>query len=225
MPRPQRMALGGYIYHVLNRASGRLRIFRKDTDFMAFEQILAEGVTRLSVRICGYCIMGNHWHLLLWPYEDGDLSDFMRWVTLTHTQRYHTSHGTVGIGHLYQGRYKSSPVQSDLHYLTVLRYIEINPMRAGLVKDAGQWPWSSFALRQGRESAIALSEGPVELPSNWVRVLHANFSPTELDGIGNSIQRGTPFGDAHWTATNAAKLMLQSTLRPRGRPRKSTGYL
>jgi len=115
------------VYHALNRANGRLRIFRKDDDFAAFEQVMAEGTERFSMRICGYCIMSNHWHLLLWPRGDGDLSEFMRWISLTHTQRYHASHGTVGIGHLYQGRFKSFPVQDDYHYLTVLRYIETNP--------------------------------------------------------------------------------------------------
>lgn len=222
MPRPQRITAGGYVFHVLNRANGRLRIFRKDRDFLAFEQILADGAEQLKMRICGYCIMGNHWHLLLWPQRDGDLSAFMRWVTLTHTQRYHASHGTVGIGHLYQGRYKSSPIQTDSHYLTVLRYIETNPLRAGLVRNASLWPWSSFALRQGRESAITLSEGPVDLPSDWPAVLHANFKQADLDHIGTCIQRGSPFGDASWTTLTATKLNLQSTLRPRGRPRKST---
>ncbi len=107
------------MYHVLNRANGRLRIFRKETDFEAFEKILADGTALFSMRLCGYCIMGNHWHLLLWPREDGDLSRFMRWVTLTHTQRYHTSHATVGIGHLYQGRYKSFPAHPVLAYFPV----------------------------------------------------------------------------------------------------------
>jgi putative transposase len=222
MPRAQRVAVGGYVYHVLNRANGRLRIFRKDRDFLAFEQILADGAERLKMRICGYCILSNHWHLLLWPQRDGDLPAFMRWVTLTHTQRHHASHGTVGIGHLYQGRYKSSPVQTDSHYLTVLRYIEANPLRAGLVKNARQWPWSSFALRQGREGAIALCEGPVDLPSDWAAVVHANFKQTDLNEIGVSIQRGSPFGDAPWTGVTAVKFNLQSTLRPRGRPRKCT---
>jgi putative transposase len=222
MPRAQRITAGGYVYHVLNRANGRLRIFRKDQDFLAFEEILAEGAERVEMRICGYCIMGNHWHLLLWPRQDGDLSTFMRWVTLTHTQRYHASHRTVGIGHLYQGRYKSSPIQTDSHYLTVLRYIETNPLRAKLVKNAGQWPWSSFALRQGRDGVIMLSEGPVDLPRNWARVLHANFEKTDLDHLGTSIQRGAPFGDPAWTTTTAEKLSLQSTLRPRGRPKKCT---
>lgn len=100
MGRAKRIGLGGYVYHVLKRANGRLRIFRKNGDFLAFEQILAEGIERFDMRICGYCLMGNHWHMLLWPKKDGDLSAFMRWITLTHVQRFHSSHGTVGIGHL-----------------------------------------------------------------------------------------------------------------------------
>ena len=152
MPRAKRITLGGYVYHVLNRANGRLRIFRNNGDFLAFEKILAEGLKRYPMRLCGYCIMGNHWHLLLWPIGDGDLSEFMRWITLTHTQRFHTSHGTVGRGHLYQGRFKSFPVQDNGHYLTVMRYIEANPLRAELVKRVGDWPWSSLAVRNGAEA-------------------------------------------------------------------------
>ncbi len=210
------------MYHALNRANGRLRIFRKEGDFLAFEKILADGAAMFSMRVCGYCILSNHWHLLLWPRGDDDLPAFMRWVTLTHTQRYHTSHATVGIGHLYQGRYKSFPVQSDPHFLKVLRYIEANPLRAGLVKGAGQWPWSSFAVRRGRESEVMLSDGPAELPPNWARLVHGALGPPELDAVGNSIRRGSPFGDARWVAATALRLKLQSTLRPRGRPRKST---
>ena len=225
MGRNRRITLGGYVYHVLNRANGRLRIFRKDSDFLAFEQILAEGIERFDMRICGYCIMGNHWHLLLWPHQDGDLSAFMRWITLTHTQRYHVSHGTIGIGHLYQGRYKSFPVQDDSHYLTVLRYIESNPLAAGLVERAKEWLWSSFAVRQGYEAAFELSEGPIELPSNWARLLHENMGRAELDHIKNSIRREAPFGDGRWKQFAAAKLQLESTMRPRGRPKKCTGHL
>jgi putative transposase len=222
MPRPERITLGGYVYHALNRANGRLRIFRKEKDFLAFEKILADGVARFSMRLCGYCIMGNHWHLLLWPRGDGDLPAFMRWVTLTHVQRYHASHATVGIGHLYQGRYKSFPVQNDLHYLRVLRYIEANPIRADLVAKADRWPWSSFAVRQGRESAVVPAEGPVELPTDWMGLVHRALAPGETQAIGNSMRRGCPLGDARWVAATVQRLGLQSTMRPRGRPRKST---
>ena len=210
------------MYHVLNRANGRLRIFRKAADFLAFEQILAEGMDLFSMRLCGYCLMSNHWHLLLWPRGDEDLPGFMRWITLTHTQRYHASHATVGIGHLYQGRYKSFPVQGNAHYLTVLGYIEANPLRAGLIKAADQWPWSSFAVRQGRESALAVSKGPTPLPDNWARLLRAELPAEELERINTSLQRGAPFGGPRWTTTTVERLGLQCTVRPRGRPRKST---
>ncbi|MHC4638177.1 MAG: transposase [Planctomycetota bacterium] len=225
MGRPKRITLGGYVYHVLNRANGRLRIFRKDSDFLAFEQILAEGIERHSMRLCGYCIMSNHWHLLLWPVNNGDLSDFMRWITLTHTQRFHASHGTCGIGHLYQGRYKSFPVQDDGHYLTVLRYIEANSLRAGLVKRAGDWQWSSLAVRKGMEAPFELSEGPLKLPSDWDRMVNRTDDPEKLEELKTSIKRGSPLGQADWKSKAAAKMSLESTMRPRGRPKKGTGHL
>ena len=222
MPRAKRITPGGYTYHVLNRANGRLRIFRKDADFLAFEQILAEGIERFGMRVCGYCIMSNHWHFLLWPVDDGDLSKFMRWVTLTHTQRYHTSHGTVGTGHLYQGRFKSFPVQDDGHYLTVLRYIEANPLRAEIVKRARDWLWSSFAVRQGAESLFELSDGPVKLPRRWGKLVDEVIKPEWLGVLENSIRRGAPFGDLNWQAVTVKKMGLESTMKPRGRPNKCT---
>jgi len=222
MPRPERIALGGYVYHVLNRANGRLRIFRKPADFLAFEKILGDGLSRFSMRLCGYCLMSNHWHLLLWPRGDDDLPTFMRWVTLTHVQRYHASHATIGIGHLYQGRYKSFPVQGDRHYLRVLRYIEANPLQAGLVEQLRRWPWSSFAVRAGRPSQVTLTDGPVDLPPDWTALVREALEPTEAQSIDTSLRRGCPLGDARWMATTAHRLGLQSTIRPRGRPRKST---
>ncbi len=222
MPRPKRIALGGYVYHVVNRANGRLRIFRKQGDFIAFERILADGVERFAMRICGYCLMSNHWHLVLWPKGDGDLPAFMRWITQTHTQRYHSSHGTVGIGHLYQGRYKSFPVQDEPYYLTVMRYVEANPLRAGLVEKAQAWPWSSYAVRRGRESPVELTGGPVSLPKNWPALVHQSVAEIDVSKIQNSIKRGAPLGLDQWVSLVARKMALESTLRPRGRPNKGT---
>lgn len=221
MARAKRVALGGYVYHVLNRANGRLRIFRKYDDFLAFEQILAEAIGQFDMRLCGYCIMNDHWHLLLWPRRAGDLSDFMRWLTLTHTQRYHASHRTSGIGHLYQGRFKSFPVQDDGHYLTILRYIEASPLRAGLVKSAGDWDWSSLAIRKGAESFFELSKGPMKLPARWEKLVNKLQSPKNLEGLQKSFQRGAPFGDTDWQTITARKMKLESTMRPVGRPRNT----
>ena len=129
MGRPLRAATGGLVYHVLNRANARLPIFENMDDYLAFETILAEAKLRQNMRILGYCLMPNHWHLLLWPREDPDLSDFTGWLTLTHTQRWHAHRHNAGTGHLYQGRFKSFPVQGDDHFYTVCRYAERNALR------------------------------------------------------------------------------------------------
>ena len=220
MPRRKRKNLGNIVYHVLNRANGRLRIFKKAGDFEAFERILAEGLERFPIRLLGYCVMGNHWHLLLWPREDGDLSTFMQWVTMTHSQRWHAAHGTAGMGHLYQGRFKSFPVQSNEYYLTVMRYIESNPLRAELVQSSKDWQWSSLAIRQGNEKdGVALSNGPMSLPKKWLSLVDILLNETDLKKLENCIRRGSPHGSDVWVTRTANRLELESTLRPRGRPR------
>ena len=98
MGRPLRMAPGEFVYHVLNRANGRLPLFEDDGDYAAFERVLREACERVSMRMLAYCVMPNHWHLVLWPRQDGDLSRFMGWLTLTHTQRWHAHHHTSGHG-------------------------------------------------------------------------------------------------------------------------------
>jgi putative transposase len=219
MPRAKRIAKGGLVYHVLNRANGRLRIFRKAGDFEACEAILGEGVERFDMRLCGYCVMGTHWHLVLWPREDGDLSEFMKWLTGTHSHRWHGAHGTLGIGHLYQGRYRSFPVQEDVHYLTLMRYVESNPLRAGLVQRSGEWAWSSLAVRVGAEKPLRLSDGPVELPRQWGRLVDG-FADVPAGEIDACVQRGRPFGEDKWRVKTARALSLESSLNPRGRPEK-----
>jgi putative transposase len=118
MGRPLRAATGGLVYHVLNRANARLPIFEKSADFEAFERVLNEAHERLPMRILSFCLMPNHWHFVFWPKEDRDLSNFVGWLTLTHTQRWHANRASAGTGHLYQGRFKSFPVQTDEHFLT-----------------------------------------------------------------------------------------------------------
>lgn len=220
MPRRKRKNFGNIVYHALNRANGRLRIFKKDGDFEAFERILGEGLERVSMRLLGYCLMGNHWHLLLWPREDGDLSTFTQWVTMTHSQRWHAAHGTAGMGHLYQGRFKSFPVQSSEYYLTVLRYIESNPLRAELVESSADWQWSSLAIRQGIEKdGLSLHAGPIPLPDKWLGLVDLLPNEADLEKLENCIRRGSPYGSDMWTVRMAERLDLTSTLRPRGRPK------
>lgn len=221
MPKAPRQCPGGFIYHVLNRANGRATFFHTPSDYAAFESILAEGLAMMPMRLLAYCLMPNHWHLLLQPYNDGDLSSFMHWVTVTHAQRWRTAHDTIGEGHLYQGRFKSFPVQGQYYYLTVFRYIEGNPVRAGLVKSSVDWRWSSLALRGGAaKGRLALSVGPVDLPANWNHLVDTLMRPKDMGKLEQSVRRGAPFGDDKWVEETAGDLQLATTLRPRGRPRK-----
>jgi putative transposase len=226
MPRKKRITKGGFVYHALNRANGKLRIFKKDLDFIAFENILAEGIERFDMRMCGYCIMSNHWHLILWPIADDDLTNFMRWITLTHTQRWHASHGTTGTGHVYQGRFKSFPIQSNWRYLKVMQYIEANPLAAGMVKTAADWPWSSYTHRYPAAGVpnfakpFKLHPGPLPTPKNWPEIVNQKLQEEEIAELSKCIKKGSPYGEKDWTIKTAEELNLQSTLRERGRTGK-----
>lgn len=221
MPRRPRVATGGLAYHVLNRRVGRLPLFEKPADYAAFEMILQAAVERTRLRLVAYCLMPNHWHLLLWPRTDGELSEALRWLTVTHTQRWHAHRHTAGTGPVYQGRFKSFPVQTDEHFLTVARYVERNARRAQLVDRAEEWQWSSLWRRtQGEQKAMAwLSEWPVDRPGDWVARVNQPETAAELEALRCSVQRGRPFGSESWMVRVAKRLGLESTLRPRGRPK------
>jgi putative transposase len=122
MPRIARVAPGGLVYHVLNRGVGRQSLFRHDEDYAAWERVLEETLDKAPMRICAFCWMPNHWHLVLWPQRDGQLSAFMQRATNMHTQRWQRAKRRVGFGHLYQGRFKSFPVEGDEHFYQVARY-------------------------------------------------------------------------------------------------------
>ena len=219
-----RVTLGGYVYHVLNRANGRRRLFHKDGDYLAFEGILGEALAQVpGMRLTGYCLMPNHWHLLLWPRRDGELSDFGHWLALTHTQRWHAHYHNVGVGHLYQGRFKSFVVAADAHYLSVCRYVERNALRAALVPRAEPWRWGSLWRRGRCEEGLAelLQEGPVALPGKWIEQVNEPQTEAELAALRRSVQRSQPYGEAGWVRRLASRLGLESTLRPLGRPRKA----
>lgn len=224
MPRRARSIVGGYAYHVLNRANGRLRLFRKEADFAAFERLIAEAVERVPLRILGYTLMGNHWHFVVWPRQrqNEQVSEFFRWLTVTHSQRWHAHHGTAGMGHVYQGRFKSFPIAADDHLLAVLRYVERNPLRAGLVERAEKWRWGSLhrrVLGTPDERAL-LADSPVPLGRQWCEYVNEPQTEAELEAIRRCLTRGQPYGSDAWTTKVAHQLGLEHTFRPRGRPRK-----
>lgn len=224
MPRTARAIVGGYAYHVLNRANGRLRLFKKAADFQAFEQILCEVLERVPLRILGYTLMGNHWHFVVWPRrgQDDEVSEFFRRLSVTHSMRFHAHHNTLGMGHVYQGRFKSFPIQQDEHLLVVLRYVERNPLRAKLVKSADAWRWGSLyrRLHGTPEERSLLAESPVPLGRHWLTHVNRPQTMAELLSLRQSVLRGQPYGSETWQQKTAQKLGLEFTFRPRGRPRK-----
>ena len=226
MPRTNRIAPGGWVFHVLNRGNARAEIFADEADYRAFEALLRETGEQVGMRLPAYGVLPDHWHLVLWPRDDGDLARYMQRLTTTHVRRWHLHRHSVGQGHLYQGLYKSFPVQQDAHFLTVCRYVERNALRANLVKRAEDWPWSSLALsrltpaRVERDKRPMLADWPVAQPGQWLRMVNEPQSAEEVEALRRSVQRGRPFGGAVWEKQAATRLGLQSTLRPRGRPRK-----
>lgn len=225
MPRRPRIAPGGYVYHVLNRAVGRMTLFEKDGDYQAFERVLVETCERSPrVGLLAYCVMPNHWHLLVRPTRAGALSEFMRLLTVTHTQRFHAHHHTAGTGPVYQGRFKSFPIESERYFLTAARYVERNALRAGLVQKAEDWPWSSlYARREGSAEARAvLGDWPVPggVPRGWLRTVNTALTTKELEAMRTSVARSRPLGEAGWVERTAVKMGLGSSLRPPGRPRR-----
>ena len=222
MPRSARHTPGGYVYHALNRATARLRLFRKAGDYEAFLRVLDEALEKYPLRVVGYCVMPTHWHFVLWPAGDQDLTACLRWLTLTHSVRWHTHYRSTGSGHVYQNRFKAFAVAEDEHLWSLLRYVERNPVRAGLVRRAEQWPWSSLACRlAGGDVALRrLHPGPVILPANWLQWVNEPQTEAELEALRRSVARGCPYGGESWVQDVVQRLGLQSTIRPRGRPRQ-----
>lgn len=224
MPRANRVDIANQIYHVINRANARLPIFETEKDFQLFEKVLEEAKNRIDVDIYSYCLMPNHWHFVISPKKDGELAKFMAWLTMTHTQRWHSQHKSVGTGHLYQGRYKSFIVEKEKYLWQLCRYVERNPLRANLAKEAKDWTWSSYWRRElgNEKQKKLLSAWPVQMPEDYKQWLEAKENDEELQTIRHCVNKGKPFGSFDWIAKMVDTFKLKSTLSNPGRPRKGS---
>ena len=148
----------------------------------------------------------------------GDLSRWMQWLLTAHVRRYHTYHDSSG--HVWQGRFNAFPIEQDAHLLTVLHYIERNPVRASLVPRAKDWRWSS--ARAWRESMRSphIEAGPVARPEPWLSWVNEPMMDTEMQRIRQSVKRDAPFGSETWATVAAALMELDASLRPIARPQK-----
>jgi len=203
MGRILRIDVGCEIYHVLNRGNAR---------------------NRYPIQIFSYQIMPNHWHFCLSPKNNGDMTKFIQWLTLTHTQRWHAHHRSMGTGHLYQGRYKSFIVQKDNYFLQLCRYIENNALSAKLVQRAEDWRWSSLWRREyGTDKQKEfLSPWPVTIPIDYLDQVNGFLTGKELEYIETSVSKNRPFGDEKWMNKIIKKFGLEITLRQQGRPKKGS---
>ena len=222
MPRTARVAPGGMVFHVINRGVNKNDLFFDDTDYQAFERIIAETLEKRPMRILSYCLMKNHWHFVLWPENDGDLGRFMQRLTVTHVTRWQKHHNMIGFGHLYQGRFKSFPVETDEYFYQVNRYVERNALRANLVQRAEDWPYGSLWISQHgiAENRKLLADWPLPRPRKWLEYVNEPETESELEALRRSCVRGAPYGSPEWVEKTAVQLGLGATLRKPGRPKK-----
>ena len=167
MARKTRFAPPDVACHVVNRGNERRIIFRQHFDYAAFIELLGEGVRRFPLLVFGYCLMPNHFHLLVQPTAEHALSAFMQWVTGGYACTFRQQTETIGHGHVFQRRFWNACAHDDEAFLEILRYIEANPVRACLVGEADLWPWSSLTDRRVPAARKILSPLPIELPAEW----------------------------------------------------------
>lgn len=218
MPRIARSAHGGVIYHVHNHIAPSEAGFADESDFLDFTKFMAATSERTDMRILAGCLLPDHFHLLLWPHEDGDLSRWMTGLMTRHVRRYRKKYG--GEGRVWPRRFKAFPVEPGSALLDVIHFIESHPARSGLVRKASDWPWGSFEIRRQGNPHGFLAEAPHPIPANWPDQVLGEMEPDALKQLRYCSQRGAPYGSAEWVNQMVSDLSLETTMRPHGRPRK-----
>lgn len=210
------MVAGG-CYHVMNRGNNRSTVFRSPADYDAFTALIARAQQRTPLSLLAVCLMPNHFHIVAEQSEPDGIARWMHWLLTTFTARLHGRYSSCG--RIWQGRFKAFPIEKDDHLLTVMRYVERNALRAGLVARAEDWPWGSLAWRaDGRSGWLCVP--PVQLPQDWSGWVNVAQSATELAALRECVNRQRPFGGEAWVDATSSDLGLQSSRRPRGRPAK-----
>ena len=211
MPRIPRGQQAGCAFHIIIRGNGRGGVFHKGQDYESFLSLLITAKARYPVKLFGFCLMPNHFHFVVQPAHQTALSQFMQWLLTSYVRRFHKHYG--GSGHVWQGRFKSFPVQRDEHLITVMRYVLQNPVRAGLSASVKNWKWSSF------HRSDVVDPWPIGAENQWLNRLEEPLGEPQLKFVRECVNRQRPFGRADWQAQIASLFGLASTLRPRGRPR------
>lgn len=229
MPRPLRIHLPNLVYHVLNRGNNRQVIFAEEKDYTHYLGILKRYKLKFNFKIFAYCIMTNHIHLLLKTSFQATISDIMKAITIAHTRYYH--HTYQASGHIWQGRFKSPIVSDDEYLLTLMRYIEQNPLRAGMVKEPDQYPFSSCYAntRLPKDDLVDKEDNPVyvslgatlqERTRCYREFILRPLEDNRLELIRKSLGGQNHFASQEFQA-QINKLLLAKQKRQRGRPRRN----
>jgi putative transposase len=218
MPRIARGLADNQIYHIINRGNRKESVFHDSYDYEKFLKLLEEAKEKYSIKIYAYCLMSNHFHLVVFTPLAQSLSQAMQWIGTSYVRYYNKRYKISG--HLWQGRYKSFIVQEDNYLLMLLKYVEANPLRAKIVKDAIDYKYSSTYNRINDTKDI-IDNPPINLPKNWNEFINEKESQVNLDIIRNSINRQAPLGAKNWQEKIVKEYGLESTINPRGRPKKS----
>lgn len=216
MPRIARGLADNQIYHIINRGNRRETVFHDNNDYERFLKLLIEAKDKYNIEIYAYCLMPNHFHLVIYTKYADSLSQ-MHWISSSYVRYYNKRYNISG--HLWQGRYKSFIVQEDTYLLVLLKYVEANPKRARIVKDCCEYRYSSARNRVENKEDLIISKPPIELPNNWYSYINSQEKDIDTQSIRNCINRQSPLGDENWKYMVAKKYNLESTLNPRGRPK------
>ncbi|MBV5305137.1 MAG: transposase [Desulfobulbaceae bacterium] len=231
MPRQSRIVLPDYPHHIIQRGHNRDVIFTGDEDYLYYLDNLGQWKTKLGCKVYAYCMMSNHVHLIIDPGEKPEnLGLLMKRIAGRQTRYINRLEGRTGS--LWEGRYKSSPIQADEYLLACCRYIELNPVRAGLVDLPGQYRWSSYSERMGaaRQSILdldpfylSLGDAALERVEKYEQLLHETVPEQELRQVREAIQRGQLTGGSSFAREVSEKFGRRLEFRGPGRPRKLRG--
>jgi putative transposase len=218
MSRHRRISPSNYPQHVLNRANDGKPLFPKVDDYVRFLSLMRRTAEQISVDLYAYCLMPTHFHFVLSVKNGDDLSAYMRLLLNRHVRQHQRIHGTIGRGHIYQGRFKNFVIGDSLHLKNVLRYVESNAWRADLVEQAEHWPWSSLSALASHPERPPLANWPVPRPTGWVEYVNSTVPIFELDRIRTAVQRSRPYGPSDWEAHWELADELRHTVNRPGRP-------
>jgi len=218
MPRVARALADEQTYHIINRGNRRTNVFHDKYDFLKMLELLQMASDKYEVDIYSYCLMNNHYHLVVYTKYGESLSACMQWLGTSYVRYYNKKYKVSG--HLWQGRYKSFIVQKDEYLLTLMKYVERNPLRAKIEKDAFLYTYSSTKARVEKSENSFISNPPIDLPIDWLGFINEKQSKLDIDMIHNSIERQAPLGNEVWQKEVSMLYGMESSLNPRGRPRK-----